>query len=85
MVLALRPDVSMVTTEDAIVLLNERSGRYWQLNQSGSSALCCLLDGHTPADVAQNLARSYGISEVRAAADVDALLKALRTAELVTR
>ncbi|MGH3856521.1 MAG: PqqD family peptide modification chaperone [Pseudonocardiaceae bacterium] len=61
-----------------------RSGRYWQLNQSGSETLSSLLDGDTPAQVAQNLAYAYGISVARSTADVDALLHSLRTAELVT-
>lgn len=76
--------MSTATTDDGIVLLNERSGRYWQLNQSGSATLRSLLDGDSPAQVAQNLANTYGIPVAQAAADVDALLTALQTAELVT-
>ena len=84
MSLTLRHGVSTATTDDGIVLLNEKSGRYWQLNQSGSTTLRSLLDGNSPAQAAQNLANTYGIPVAQAAADVDALLIALRTATLVT-
>ncbi|MGH3569414.1 MAG: lasso peptide biosynthesis PqqD family chaperone [Pseudonocardia sp.] len=83
MSLRLHYDVSTATTVDGIVLLNERSGRYWQLNQSGSATLRSLLNGDSPATAAQNLAATYDISLARAAADVDALVAALRTAALV--
>ena len=43
MPLRLRPDVSAASTATGIVLLDERSGRYWQLNRSGSAALRTLL------------------------------------------
>lgn len=39
MLLRLRPDVSVTSTAAGIVLLDERSGRYWQLNRSGSVVL----------------------------------------------
>lgn len=85
MPLALHVDVSLAETENGIVLLHERLGRYWQLNQTGSTILRRLLDGYTPARVARNLARDYLIPETRAAADVDALLDALCLASLVTK
>lgn len=84
MSLTLRHAVSTATTDGGIVLLNERSGRYWQLNHSGSATLRSLLDGDSPAQAAQNLANTYGIPVTQAAADVDAFLNALWTAELVT-
>ncbi|USA02001.1 hypothetical protein NCG97_17145 [Streptomyces lydicamycinicus] len=33
-------------TDDGTVLLNERTGRYWQLNATGGQVLRQLLDGH---------------------------------------
>ncbi len=84
MSIQLRPSVSAASTADGMVLLNERSGRYWQLNQSGAVTLNSLLDGDTPSQTAQKLASSYVISPTQAAADVDAFVNALRTAGLVT-
>lgn len=31
-----------------MVLLNERTGRYWQLNATGAAVVPALLDGLTP-------------------------------------
>lgn len=83
MPLRLRPDVSVTSTAAGIVLLDERSGRYWQLNRSGSVTLRTLLEGGTPSQAAQRLSSSYGITHERAAADISALLDALRHARLV--
>jgi Coenzyme PQQ synthesis protein D (PqqD) len=83
MPLRLRPDVPAASTATGIVLLDERSGRYWQLNRSGSAALRTLLEGETPSQAAQWLSSSYGITLERAAADISALLDALRHARLV--
>ncbi|WP_433269053.1 lasso peptide biosynthesis PqqD family chaperone [Actinosynnema sp. CS-041913] len=45
MTLRLAEHVSMTTTEDGAVLLDERTGRYWQLNATGSVVLHTLLEG----------------------------------------
>jgi len=81
--LRLRPYVSVTDTAAGIVLLDERSGRYWQLNRSGSAVLRTLLAGGTPSFAAQHLSSSYGITTERAAADITALLDALRHARLM--
>lgn len=83
MLLRFRLDVSVTSTAAGIVLLDERSGRYWQLNRSGSVTLRTLLEGGTPSQAAQRLSSSYGITPERAAADISALLDALRHARLV--
>ncbi|MBZ4318929.1 lasso peptide biosynthesis PqqD family chaperone [Streptomyces sp. SCA2-4] len=78
----LHPDVSMTDTDDGTVLLHQRTGRYWQLNTTGSHVLHRLLDGDTPEAVAAGLAATHGIPEERAAADVDAVLGRLAAARL---
>lgn len=83
MPLRLRPDVSVTTTTVGIVLLDERSGRYWQLNRSGSVTLRTLLEGGTLSQAVQQLSGSYGIIPERAAADIGVLLDVLRHARLV--
>lgn len=85
MALRLRPDVSVTSTAAGMVVLDERSGRYWQLNRSGSLILRSLLDGDTLSQAAQQLASSYGISPERAAADAGTLVDELRNAGLVKR
>lgn len=79
----LRADVSLVETDDGMVLLDERSGRYWQLNRVGGLVLRILLDGATPEDAAKTLATRYPVSRERAHSDVRALVESLHAARLV--
>jgi hypothetical protein len=85
MTVRLRADVSTTDTDDGLVLLDERAGRYWQLNPTGALVLRLLLDGVTPHQIAQNLADRHPVSTEQAAADVAALLERLHTAGLVDR
>ena len=48
MSVTLRADVSMTDTDTGLVLLDERTGKYWQTNATGAFVLHQLLDG-TPA------------------------------------
>lgn len=79
---SLREDVSFVSTDDGAVLLDERSGRYWQLNVTGRETLQALLDGRTPQESAQYLADTYQVSIERATTDVAALVRQLSEARL---
>lgn len=79
----LHPDVSTTDTDDGTVLLNERTGRYWQLNNTGAHVLRELLDGHQPAAIATALANRYGIDSQQAGRDVSAVIERLRGSELV--
>jgi hypothetical protein len=78
----LHPDVSVTDTDDGCVLLQERTGRYWQLNVTGTRVLRSLLDGDSPGAVAADLVATYGIDQRQAEQDVDGVLAELRTAEL---
>ncbi|MER0482814.1 lasso peptide biosynthesis PqqD family chaperone [Streptomyces sp. Edi2] len=78
----LHSDVSMTDTDDGTVLLHQRTGRYWQLNLTGSRVLHRLLDGDTPETIAAGLAASYGVDPQRAADDVGAVIRQLRAAGL---
>jgi Coenzyme PQQ synthesis protein D (PqqD) len=84
MTVRLRADVSTTDTDDGMVLLDERAGRYWQLNATGGLVLRLLLDGATPRQVAQTLTDRHPVSTEQAAADVADLLRRLHTAGLVT-
>lgn len=79
----LRTDVSTADTDDGMVLLDERTGRYWQLNATGAVVLRKLLDGAAPHQIAQTLADRHAVSTEQAAADVAAVLERLGTAGLV--
>ncbi|GAA1293991.1 lasso peptide biosynthesis PqqD family chaperone [Saccharothrix xinjiangensis] len=79
----LRPDVATTDTEHGTVLLDERTGRYYQLNPTGARVLRGLLDGHSPDRIADGLANDHHLDHGRARHDVTALLDRLRTANLV--
>ncbi|GAA1202136.1 lasso peptide biosynthesis PqqD family chaperone [Pseudonocardia alaniniphila] len=76
----LRTEVVAVDTEDARVLLDERTGRYFQLNRPGALILDAVL---ADEDAAQRLTEVYAVDPERAAADVADLLERLRAAGLV--
>ncbi|GAA1247065.1 hypothetical protein GCM10009609_08270 [Pseudonocardia aurantiaca] len=76
----LRTEVVAVDTEDARVLLDERTGRYFQMNRSGALILDAVL---ADEDAAQRLTEVYAVGPERAAADVADLLERLRAAGLV--
>lgn len=80
----LHPDVTVADTPDGTVLLHLTSGRYWQLNPTGSTVLQGLLDGSEPEGIASELATQHGVDEAVTRKDVAAVLEQLRSAGLVT-
>jgi hypothetical protein len=80
----LRSDVTACATDEGMVLLDERAGRYWQLNTTGALIVKALLDGATPEQIAGRLAASRPVTAERAAADVTTLLDHLTRARLVS-
>ncbi|MCQ4042625.1 lasso peptide biosynthesis PqqD family chaperone [Streptantibioticus rubrisoli] len=80
----LRADVTACPTDDGMVLLDERQGRYWQLNSTGALVVQALIDGATPEQVADQLSRVRPVSRERAVADVAALMDQLTRAKLVS-
>jgi coenzyme PQQ synthesis protein D (PqqD) len=81
--LRLRKGISVTETEDGTVLLDQRSGKYWQLNPSGALILSTLLAGGTAEQAAGAVAARYPVDTDRALADVRALVDSLRAARLV--
>ncbi|GAA2410136.1 hypothetical protein GCM10010191_18580 [Actinomadura vinacea] len=66
-----------------MVLLNERTGRYWSLNQTGRAVLLSLMDGRGPEDAVEDLARRYPSFADRIAQDVEALVRSLLEEKVV--
>ncbi|WP_158888068.1 lasso peptide biosynthesis PqqD family chaperone [Amycolatopsis anabasis] len=85
MPLTLRPHVSATDTDDGMVLLDEASGSYYQLNPVGALILRALMDGADTDRAASAIAARYQVSRAQAADDIAALRAALREAGLVTR
>ncbi len=65
------------------MLLDQRTGRYWQLNATGALVLRVLLNRFTPEQAAQELSQNHPVTVERAKADVAALLQHLRSVCLV--
>jgi hypothetical protein len=84
MTVTLRPDISTTDTDDGMVLLNERTGRYFQLNPSGALILQALVNGADIQHAARLLTQRYTVTPDRAIADVTTLIDHLRSAGLVT-
>jgi PqqD family protein of HPr-rel-A system len=85
MSLTLQPDVLATPVGDGLVLLDRRSGRYWQLNATAATILDVLAGGSSVHEAAEELGRRYPVSAERAAADIAALMHDLRGAGLVLR
>ncbi|MDQ3825121.1 MAG: lasso peptide biosynthesis PqqD family chaperone [Actinomycetota bacterium] len=83
MPLRLRSDIATTDTDDSLVLLDERTGRYWQLNSTGAAVLHALLAGRHPDQIADDLATRYRIDVAQAQHDVTALTTQLQAAKLV--
>jgi hypothetical protein len=83
MTLKLRERVSAADTDYGIVLLDEDSGEYWNLNPTGALVLRTLLDGGSTAEAARHLAEQYAIDSETARKDVEDLVGGLRSAGLV--
>ncbi|MFD9893637.1 lasso peptide biosynthesis PqqD family chaperone [Amycolatopsis sp. NPDC059027] len=82
--LTLRAEVSVVDTDYGSVLLDERAGRYFQLNPTGKLVVGALLEGRSAEQAAEALAGEYRVSKEQAERDVTALVAGLRSAGLVT-
>ncbi|MEU8783052.1 lasso peptide biosynthesis PqqD family chaperone [Streptomyces sp. NPDC048637] len=83
MSLRMRADVALCETDDALVLLDERTGRYFQLNRTGAIILKELIAGADVEQVARNLARTCPVTLEEASHDVERLLDELTAASLV--
>ncbi|UJW31039.1 lasso peptide biosynthesis PqqD family chaperone [Saccharothrix sp. AJ9571] len=83
--LTLSAHVTMTPTDRGMVLLDERTGRYWTMNNTGATVLRALLTGSDTASIVADLRTTYPAATDHVAADVTALLRALDDAGLVTR
>lgn len=80
----LRPEIATTDTDDGVVMLDERSGRYWQLNRTATLMLHALLRGAPPERIAEDLATRHHIDRQRVEHDIGALIDHLHNAKLVT-
>ncbi|TDQ48493.1 coenzyme PQQ synthesis protein D (PqqD) [Actinorugispora endophytica] len=81
----LRPDVSATDTDYGMVLLDGRSGGYWQLNDTGAEIVRRLLDGGAPDEVVGFLVAEYEVGRSDAERDVRELVDDLLASGMVIR
>ncbi|SFK76710.1 lasso peptide biosynthesis PqqD family chaperone [Streptomyces pini] len=79
----LRQGVAMTTTEYGAVLLDERSGSYWQLNECGTVVVEALAQGRGREAAVERLLEEYDVGRAEAEADVAELTGRLVEAELL--
>lgn len=80
---SIAPYITLTDTEDGMVLLDERRGRYLQVNETGAEVLRVLRAGGTPESAVSALCDRHPDHAAHIPADVEDLLTALRTAQVV--
>jgi hypothetical protein len=83
MTFKLRHSVSLADTDYGVVLLDEDSGQYWNLNPTAALILRTLLDGGSPSQAAQQLTGQYEVALETANRDVEDLVGEFRSAGLM--
>jgi len=78
----LKPHVTLTDTDTGAVLLDGRTGKYFELNSTAQAVLHALLaeDGPNPIEL---LLERFEVTRERAVADVNALQSKLSQADLV--
>ncbi|MEU2853625.1 lasso peptide biosynthesis PqqD family chaperone [Streptomyces syringium] len=76
-------DVSTAKTDYGTVLLDQRSGQYWELNPTGTLVVQTLMDGGGETDAVDAVVAEFAVDRSRAAEDVSTLIGQLRQAGLV--
>jgi Coenzyme PQQ synthesis protein D (PqqD) len=83
MTLKLRDGVSTANTDYGVMLLDEDSGHYWNLNPTAAVVLRTLLDGGSSEQAVQELTSQYSVDAGTAGQDVQDLVAELHSAGLV--
>jgi hypothetical protein len=83
MTLKLRDGISAADTDYGLMLLDEDSGQYWNLNPTAAAVLRTLLAGGTPGQAVEELTGEYTVDADTASRDVQDLISDLHSAGLV--
>ena len=77
-------NVSTAETDYGTVLLDEKVGSYWELNQTATLVVRTLLDGGEESDAAAALVLEFDIDQEQALQDVETLVRGLRASGLAS-
>lgn len=80
---SIAPHVTFTDTEDGMVLLDERRGRYLQVNETGAEVLRLLRAGGSVESAVSALCDRYPDQTARIPDDVAQLLTALRVVRVI--
>ncbi|HEX6076749.1 MAG TPA: lasso peptide biosynthesis PqqD family chaperone [Micromonosporaceae bacterium] len=83
MVLKLRDGVSVADTDYGVVLLDEVSGEFWNLNPTGALVLRALLEDGSVERATEELRVQCAVDREAAHRDVQDLVAALNSAGLI--
>jgi Coenzyme PQQ synthesis protein D (PqqD) len=82
--LKLRADeLSWRQVGDEVIVLDLRSNAYLSINQTGTALWEMLVDGSTPATMAERLMSEFSVDEDRARADIEAFVAMLAERDLL--
>ncbi|MFB9928440.1 lasso peptide biosynthesis PqqD family chaperone [Amycolatopsis halotolerans] len=84
MALQLSDHVTMTSVDDSVVLLDERKGRYWQLNSTAAGILRELVAGSRPEDLRDRLAAASGADRDTVERDMRDFVRQLQSAGLIS-
>lgn len=84
-ILRLHHDAVSADTGDGAVLLNQRTGHYWQLNHTGVDTLRRLLAGQSPDAAARDYAAEYGVEAAVVHRDITTMTGRLLDAGFLAR
>ncbi|GGS36102.1 MULTISPECIES: lasso peptide biosynthesis PqqD family chaperone [Streptomyces] len=80
-----RKHLVVTDTDYGAVLLDTKSGQYWQLNPPGAVIVRTLLDGEGPDEAIRRVTDRFDVETERATTDVHALIEAMRSAGVVEK
>ncbi|MFB9928437.1 lasso peptide biosynthesis PqqD family chaperone [Amycolatopsis halotolerans] len=80
----LKKHVSLAETEFGAVLLDQRSGRYWEMNPTATLIVRALVAGETPERTAEIVAGKFEVDEDRSLADVASIIGKIAAAGLLS-
>lgn len=75
--------LAVTDTEYGAVLLDTKTGEYWQLNPPAATVTRTLLDGGDAAEAVRRVVERFDVDEERASRDAHALIDNMRAAGVV--
>ncbi|CCK25645.1 hypothetical protein BN159_1266 [Streptomyces davaonensis JCM 4913] len=84
MALRFGADVSTAATDYGTVLLDQRTGQYWELNPTATLVIETLMAGGDEEAATTALMREYDVPQSQARNDVNTLVQDLRASGLAT-